>query len=72
VAKGEHEQAQVDRDEPHVSVGGLLEKDILDKFWELHRSGSRDILEKDSTHYHESMHKKQELVRKFWNILSTL
>jgi hypothetical protein len=28
---------EVARDEPHVSVGGLLEQAILDKSWESHR-----------------------------------
>jgi hypothetical protein len=26
-------------DEPHVSVGGMLEQSILGKFWESHRRG---------------------------------
>jgi hypothetical protein len=35
------------QDKPHVSVGGMLEQTILDKSWESHRNGLRDILAKE-------------------------
>jgi hypothetical protein len=41
-------------DEPHVSVGGLLEQDILDKFWESQKWIMHDILAKQEVHVESS------------------
>jgi hypothetical protein len=64
---------EVARDEPHVSVGGLLEQAILDKSWESHRT-DHDILAKEKCaqkqleHVRESARKRKKVVR----ILGTL
>jgi hypothetical protein len=35
------------RNKPQVSVGGLLEKDILGKFWESHRENYMTFFDKE-------------------------